>query len=307
MIMKRIVITKRLGLVVWDKVCPFFYIGYAIMIFGCLLVSCKGEQINPKIVEDVSLLNKICPISAGKIGALNYAEIKDSCVTLHYYLTEEMKQLAWNTPKVVFDERLQYIEIALLDTTNLQTEPLTKIYFDAFKNGYSIKNQYHFKFDNGIDADVTYTILIPRIFLNKYHKGNMKQLCMEALKIREANENKLYKSINHTDSLRSYDIIEDSMFVIAACVPSKDYLHVWFNQYGLRKNLLKAFQDPSMKTFAKQCIICDKGICFRYVCLAKKDSFEVNFSQRELKHLLTNYNEVIDEYNMIETIVNSTH
>ena len=140
------------------------------MIFGCLLVSCKGEQINPKIVEDVSLLNKICPISAGKIGALNYAEIKDSCVTLHYYLTEEMKQLAWNTPKVVFDERLQYIEIALLDTTNLQTEPLTKIYLMP-SSGYSIKNQYHFKFDNGIDADVTYTILIPRIFLNKYHKG----------------------------------------------------------------------------------------------------------------------------------------
>ena len=110
---------------------------------------------------------------------------------------------------------------------------------------------------------------------------------MEALKIRKTNENILYESLNLPDSLKSFDLIEDSMFVIGAYVPSKDYVNVWFSQWDLKKNLSKAFQDPSMKTFAQQCFICDKGICFRYISLARRDSFDVKFSPKELQHFIS--------------------
>ncbi len=277
----------------------------SVALFGLLVLgSCNGVEVNHELLDDVALINANSPISAGKIGTINRAEIEDSCIILHYYLTEEFKQIAWNDPKLVFDERLQYVEIALLDTTNIQEEPLTKIYFDAFKNGYSIRNQYHFQFDNGIDADIAKTILKPDVFYSKYQRGDIKQICTEALKIRAANENRLYKSLNLPDSLKSFDIIEDSMFVIGACVPSKDYVNVWFSQWNLRKNLLKSFQDPSMKTFAQQCFVCEKGICFRYVSLVKKDSFDVKFSPSQLENLVSNYDEVINEYKRIDAIGN---
>lgn len=267
-----------------------------------LFLNCKGGDINKTLVEDVASLNSKCPISAGKIGILNHADIEDNCVVLHYYLSEEFKQMAWNKPEAVFDERLQYLEIAMLDTANIHNEPLTRLYFDAFKNGFSIKNQYNFKFDNGIDADVAKTVLKPNIFFSKYLNGNMKELCEEALKIRRHNENIIYSSLNLPDSLKSFDTIEDSMFVLGAYVPSKQFVNVWFNQFDLRKNILKAFKDPSMKTFAKQCIICEKGICFRYLCLVENDSISVNFSQNELKSLLTDYDKVVNTYNVIEQL-----
>ena len=281
--------------------------GYIFFIGLLLLGSCKGIETNKTIIDDVASLNRKCPLSVGKLGSLTRAEIEDSCIVLHYYLTEEFKQIAWNDPMAVFDERLQYIEIMLLDTTNIQNEPLTKLYFDAFKNGHSIQNQYHFKFDNGIDADIAKTTLMPDVFYNKYMNGNMRQLCEKSLKIRLDNENKLYASLNLPDSLRSYDLIEDSMFVVGACVSSRDYINVWFSKYDLRRNLMMAFQDLSMKSFAKQCVVCEKGICFRYVCIAKNDSLDVNFTQKELEHIIRNYDEVIDEYKRIETIGNSNN
>lgn len=292
--------TKKLPCFLGCKMLTIIINGY-VALYGLLLFgSCKGIETNKTLIDDVASINANSPISAGKIGTINRAEIEDSCIVLHYYLTEEFKQIAWNEPKLVFDDRLQYVEIALLDTTNIQNEPLTKLYFDAFKNGYSIRNQYHFKFDYGGDVDITKITLKPNVFYSKYQRGDIKQLCMEALKIRESNENKLYKSLNLPDSLKSFDLVEDSMFVIGACVPAKDYVNVWFNQYDLRKNLLKAFHDPSMKTFAKQCITCNKGIGFRYVSIAKNDSINVVFSRKELERILSNFDEVMETYNIIK-------
>ena len=273
-------------------------------IFICMLSfgSCKEGRKNQILVNDVDFLNASCPLSAGKIGELKYAEIEDSCIVLHYYLSEECKQMAWGNPKNVFDERIQYLEIAMLDTTNMQNEPLTKLYYDAFKNGYSIRNQYNFKFDNGIDADVAKTILLPDIFYGKYYNGNMKELCKESLKIRQLNENRMHAGLDIPDSLKSYDLIEDSLFVVGSCVSSNDFTNVWFSQFDLRKNLLKAFKDPSMKSFAKQCVICEKGIGFRYVCLAKKDSICIDFKKNELENILSNYDEVVEIYNKISNI-----
>lgn len=267
-----------------------------------MLGSCNAVQTNKTLIDDVTILNDSCPISAGKIGELQSVEIKDSCVVLHYYLTEEFKQIAWERPSAAFDARLQYLEIAMLDTTNLKSEPLTKLYFDAFKSGYSIRNEYHFKFETGVDAEITNTLLTPKVFYEKYLNGNMKQLCAEALKIREANENSLYESMNLPDSLRAYDRIEDKMFVIGSYVSANDFLHVWFNQFDLQKNLSKAFKDQSMISFAKQCILCDKGISFRYISSARKDSICVDFSKKELESLLTNYDGVMETYKQIEEI-----
>ena len=270
-----------------------------IVTYALLCENCRGVDKNTTLVNDVASLNSNCPLSAGKVGDLKYAEIADSCIALHYYLTEEYKQLAWGDPKAVFDERIQYIEIAMLDTTNIQNEPLIKLYYDAFKNGYSIRNQYHFKFDNGIDADVAKTILSPDIFYSKYYNGNMKQLCEESLQIRQINENRMYASLNLPDSLKSFDLIEDSLFVVSSFVSTNDFVNVWFSQFDLRKNLLKAFKDPSMKSFARQCVVCEKGIGFRYICLAKNDSICIDFNKRELEEIITNYDKVVEAYNKI--------
>ena len=264
--------------------------------------SCAEVAENKTLIDDVTQLNSNCPLSAGKIGTLNYAEIEDSCVILYYYLTEEMKQIAWGCPNAVFDEKIQYLEIAMLDTTNLKEEPLTKLYYDAFKNGYSIRNKYNFKFDNGIDADIATTLLTPKTFYNKYLNGNIKLLCDESLKIRQINENRIYASQNLPDSLKSYDIIEDSLFVIGTGVSSKDFTNVWFNQFELRKNLLKSFEDPSMISFGKECITCDKGIGCRYVSISKNDSINIIFSQKELERIISNFDEVMKSYNTIQTI-----
>lgn len=296
--------TKKATCYLGRKMLTIIINGYVALGGLLLFGSCKGFEANKTLIDDVASINANSPISAGKIGTINRAEIEDSCIVLHYYLTEEFKQIAWNDPKLVFDDRLQYVEIALLDTANIQDEPLTKLYFDAFKNGYSIRNQYHYKFDYGGDVDIAKITLKPNVFYSKYQRGDIKQLCIEALKIRESNENRLYKSLNIPDSLKSFDLFEDSMFVIGACVPAKDYVNVWFSQYDLRKNLLKAFQDQAMKAFAKQCVVCEKGICFRYVSLAKKDSFDVKFLPRELEHLVNNFDEVIDEYKRIDAIGN---
>lgn len=275
-----------------------FVLFFSILSFG----SCKKMEKNKILVSDVELVNANCPISAGKIGELKFAEIEDSCIVLHYYLTEEYKQMAWGNPKNVFDERIQYLEIAMLDTTNMQNEPLTKLYYDAFKNGYSIKNLYNFKFDNGIDADVANTLLLPDVFYGKYINGNMKELCKESLEIRKINENHIYASLNLPDSQKPFDLIEDSLFVVGSFVSSNDFTNVWFSQLDLRKNLLKAFKDPSMKSFAKQCVICEKGISFRYICLAKKDSICIDFKKNELENILSNYDEVVETYNKISKL-----
>lgn len=277
------------------------FLKYKLILFSLLsALSCSEVANNKTLVDDITQLNRNCPLSAGKIGTLNYAEIEDSCVVLHYYLTEEMKNIAWGCPNAVFDEKMQYLEIAMLDTANLKEEPLTKLYYDAFQNGYSIKNKYNFTFDNGIDADVATTLLTPKTFYDKYLNGDIKRLCNESLKIRQINENRIYASQNLPDSLRSYDIIEDTLFVIGACVSSKDFVNVWFNQFELRKKLLRAFKDPSMINFAKQCITCDKGIGFRYVSIAKNDSINIIFSQKELVKIISNFDEVMETYNMVE-------
>lgn len=279
------------------------YLKFHLFFFLLLLMwNCAEVAENKTLVDDVTQLNSICPLSAGKIGTLNYAEIEDSCVILHYYLTEEMKQIAWGCPNAAFDEKIQYLEIAMLDTTNLKEDPLTKLYYDAFKNGYSIRNKYNFKFDNGIDADIATTLLTPKTFYDQYHNGNIKLLCDESLKIRQINENRIYASQNLPDSLKSYDIIEDSLFVIGACVSSKDFVNVWFSQLEIRKKLLRAFKDPSMINFAKQCVSCDKGIGFRYVSIAKNDSINIIFSQKELERIISNFDEVMETYNTISNL-----
>lgn len=275
---------------------------FGILLFIPFFVGCKQGYTSKLLIDDVSTLNSCCPINAGKMGTIEKAEIEDSCIVMHYLLTEEMQKMAWSDFKAVFDERLQYVDLLMADTTNLQNDPLAKLHLDAFNEGYRIINKYHTKLHDNYATMVETTSLDPREFYEKYSNKDMRHICEEALEIRKNNENRLYKSLNLPDSLASFDAIEDSLFVIGSYVPTKDYITVWFDQIGLRKNLLKAFKDPSMISFAKQCITCEKGIGFRYISLQKKDSICINFSPKELENLVYHYDEVINMYEKIEQL-----
>lgn len=275
------------------------------MIFIIILVNgifSSCDRPNKTIVEDVAQINSDCPISAGKLGNIYSVSIKDGCVVIQYILDDEFKKIAWKNPKAVFDERMQYLDIAMLDTTEMENQPLVKLYYDAFNNGYSIKNEYHNTVQDGADVILSSTLLTPNVYFGKYLKGNLKQLCEEGLKTRSTLENLLYNSLDLPDSLQSFDVVEDSSFVLGCCVSKRDYINIWFDTFSIKKNLAKSFKDPSMRSFAKQCAICDKCISFRYICKSENDSVCVDFTPNELNSLVNKYDEYMQELEEIESL-----
>ena len=94
-------------------------------------------------------------------------------------------------------------------------------------------------------------------------------------------ENEAYKRSMRT---QSYSALNDSFYVVGLIVDQEKLEIVKLTTDNMRSGLIKSFRDPSMISFANECIIAGIGISFVYK--SDTDSLCIDFTKDQLKILV---------------------
>lgn len=247
--------------------------------FICLLslVGCMGYNVprDEQLSEEMRKLNDEFPINVGLIGEITNIRQEDSTFILTYNVSEEFRHKAWGNADYYINP-----DIAYLDLVISKDDKLTSFCKSALNKGFSIKEDFKVTFDNGITASLTEFELLPSEF-NKIIESSIPDHAKKILRKRMESENEAYKRSMRT---QSYSALNDSFYVVGLIVDQEKLEIVKLTPDNMRSGLIKSFRDPSMISFANECIIAGIGISFVYK--SDTDSLCIDFTKDQLKILV---------------------
>ena len=148
------------------------------------------------------------------------------------------------------------------------------------KKGFTIKEVFKVTLNQGFETTLTELELLPSEY-NKILESSIPDQTKKILRKRMELENKAYKNSLQT---QSYSALNDSFYVVGHIVDQEDLRIVKLTPDNMRTGLIKSFRDPSMISFANECIFAGIGISFEYK--SENDSLCINFTKDQLKRIV---------------------
>lgn len=248
---------------------------FSICLFS--LVGCIGYNAprDEQLSEEMRKLNDDCPINVGMVGELANIHQEDSTFILTYNVADAFKEKAWGNADYYLNPDITYLDLVIS-----KDDKLTSFCKSALKKGFTIKEVFKVTLNQGFETTLTELELLPSEY-NKILESSIPDQAKKILRKRMELENKAYKNSLQT---QSYSALNDSFYVVGHIVDQEDLRIVKLTPDNMRTGLIKSFRDPSMISFANECIFAGIGISFEYK--SENDSLCINFTKDQLKRIV---------------------